>query len=68
MRKSSLEDPLTNEEIAQANAMDKDLWIHIRCKLCGDVECCFNKTRVAMELICVPCMYLGPKDVLAKNN
>ena len=56
MRQSSLTDPLTDGEVDAANADPADLWIHVRCKQCGDVECCFNRTEVAWKRTCFPCL------------
>lgn len=53
---STLSDPLTDEELDKANADERDFWIHVRCKKCGDVECCFNHTAVALERTCFPCL------------
>jgi ribosomal protein S27E len=55
MRKSSLTDPLTDEEVDAANADPSDMWIHVRCKDCGDVECCFNRTVTSWQRRCFPC-------------
>ncbi len=56
MRQSSLTDPLSDAEVDAANADPSELWIHVRCQECGDVECCYNRTEVAWEKVCFPCL------------
>jgi hypothetical protein len=56
IRPSSLTDPLTDEEVDLANKEPSDLWIHVRCKICGDVEPCFNRSEVAWTKTCFPCL------------
>jgi len=53
---SSLDSPLTDDQVDAANADPADLWIHVRCKECGDVECCYNRTEVAWRKTCFPCL------------
>lgn len=62
MRPSSLADPLTPEEVAEANKNRSDLWIHVRCKLCGEVECCFNRSAAARKRMCFSCLMGWTKE------
>jgi hypothetical protein len=55
LRESSFKHPLTDAEIDEANAYKEDLWIHIKCKSCGDVECCFNNSFCSQERLCFLC-------------
>ena len=55
VRQSSLTDPLTDAEVDEANADKSDRWIHVRCKECGDVECCYNRSQVTWTRTCFPC-------------
>jgi hypothetical protein len=56
MRASALDNPLTDAEVEEANRDLADLWIHVKCHQCGDVECCFNRTEVARTRTCFPCL------------
>jgi hypothetical protein len=62
---SSLTNPLTEEQLSEANFDDADIWIHVRCSRCGQVECCFNRTHVARHRLCVPCLVRGERNYSA---
>ena len=47
--------PMSDAEIDAANDSVQDLWIHFRCRLYGEIEGCFNRTRASMDRVCFPC-------------
>ncbi|MDE1871809.1 MAG: hypothetical protein KGI06_06245 [Candidatus Micrarchaeota archaeon] len=53
---SSLTNPLTDAEVDAANQNPKNIWMHVKCKICGDVEPCYNRTQVAWSKTCFPCL------------